>query len=160
VEEAHRLAADAIAVQLNLNAQGLSHAIHAVSLTIGDAGFYDLPVLLMVTAAVGGNVFEAVVDALRISTELGADVVKIALPSEVFTAGESQLTMLRKAIDYSPPVVLAGGERRDDFDGLMAIAQALGFSGTCIGRNVFQHGEPKGVLDAAAAAFVGKERPN
>ena len=103
VDDALRLAADAISVQIDLNASGLSHAIHAVSLMISDAAVYDLPVLLMATASTDGDPYKAVADALRICTELGADLVKIGLPVGAVTADSDRLAIVREAIRHSSP---------------------------------------------------------
>jgi fructose-bisphosphate aldolase / 2-amino-3,7-dideoxy-D-threo-hept-6-ulosonate synthase len=155
IDDAHRLGADAVSVQLDLNAAGLSHAVHALSLMVGEAAFYDVPVLVMVTPRAEGPPWEAAAHALRICTELGADMIKIGLASEIVTeASSSELEILCEAVRNSPPVLLSGGEIREDLPHRLAVARELGFSGACIGRHVFQDPEPEAVLETVAAAFT------
>jgi len=153
VEDALRLSADAIAVQLDLNAAGLPEAIRALSSTISDAAAFDLPVLIMMTALEADDEFEAFADALRICTELGADTVKIALPQRVDEASRRELAVVREALERSPPTLLCGGERSDGFAERLALARDLGFSGACVGRHVFQAPNPAAVLETIANAF-------
>lgn len=153
VDDALRLAADAIAVQMDLNASGLPHVVHALSLMVSDAARYEIPVLLMVTPSRCGDPYEAGADALRISTELGADLIKVGLPPETAKADPDQLAVLRRAVVHAPPTLLAGGERRGDLIARLALARDLGFSGACIGRSVFQDPEPGAVLKEIAAVF-------
>jgi fructose-bisphosphate aldolase / 2-amino-3,7-dideoxy-D-threo-hept-6-ulosonate synthase len=155
VDDALRLAADAVSVQMDLNASGLSHAIHAISLMISDAAAYEIPVLLMATASKDGDPFEAVANALRICTELGADLIKISLPVEAASADADRLASVREAVLHSSPVLLGGGERRDDLIDRLSLARSIGFSGACIGRSVFQDPEPTAVLAAIRAVVDG-----
>ncbi len=155
VDDALRLAADAISVQMDLNASGLSHVVHALSLMISDAARYEVPVLLMVTPSSRGDPYKAVADALRISTELGADLIKVGLPREAARANADQRAALRRAVLHAPPALFSGGERRSDFIARLTLARDLGFSGACIGRSVFQDPEPGAVLEEIAAVFEG-----
>lgn len=106
VEDALRLAADAIAVQLDLNAAGLPDGVRSLAATVSAAAAYDLPVLAMVTAVEAGNEFDAFADALRVCTELGVDVVKIALPANCDEASAAELSVLRDALTRAPPGLL------------------------------------------------------
>ncbi|HEX6667339.1 MAG TPA: hypothetical protein VF081_12170 [Solirubrobacterales bacterium] len=153
IDDAVRLAADAISIQLDLGGPGLSQAIHAISLMISDAATCDIPTVAMVKIAKGNDPLRATADALRISTELGVDLIKIGLPVEMDTANSDQIVALRQAVALSAPALLAGGERREDFTERMAAARDLGFSGACIGRSVFQDPDPESVLAAMSAVF-------
>lgn len=153
VEDAIRLGADAISVQLDLGGPALAHAIHAVSLTISDAAAYDIPVLIMVTPERGEEAWRAVADALRVCVELGADLIKIGLPAELLAADPDRIAALRAAVEGSPPVLLAGGAHGDGLPRRLALARELGFRGACVGRSVFQDPEPGAVLSKLAAAL-------
>lgn len=153
VEDAIRLGADAVSVQLDLGGPALSHAVHAVSLMISDAASYDIPVLIMVTPKPGPEMLASIADALRVCTELGGDLIKIGLPADVLDADPEQLAALQTAVVGSPPVLLAGGPRGDGLAERVALAREVGFSGACIGRSVFQDPEPEAVLAALAAAL-------
>lgn len=153
VEDAIRLGADAVSVQLDLGSPALSHAVHAVSLMISDAAAYDIPVLIMVTPEHGGEAWRAIADALRVCVELGADLIKIALPAELLDSDPDRLAALRTAIAGSPPVLLAGGPHGDALLERLALARALGFRGACVGRSIFQDPEPEAVLASLAAAL-------
>lgn len=154
VEDAIRLAADAVSVQLDLGARGLSHAVHAASLLISDAASYDIPVLAMVTPArTESEPYQAHADAIRICTELGADLIKIGLPTELANAHPEQLAAFRTVVGNSPPLLVAGGERDGDLSQRTAVARELGFSGACIGRSVFQDSKPDVVLRQIVAQF-------
>jgi fructose-bisphosphate aldolase/2-amino-3,7-dideoxy-D-threo-hept-6-ulosonate synthase len=155
VDDALRLAADAISVQIDLNARGLSHAIHAISMMISDASVYEVPVLLMATASRDGDPHEAVANALRICTELGADLIKISLPRDAASADAEQIEVMREAVLHSSPVLLGGGERRGDFIDRLKLARWIGFQGACIGRSVFQDPEPPAVLAAISEVLDG-----
>jgi DhnA family fructose-bisphosphate aldolase class Ia len=154
IEDALRLAADAIALQLDLNASGLSHAVHALSLMISDADAYDMPVLAMVTPVQKGDPHGAVADALRICTELGADLIKVGLPQGEAAEDGDGVAVVSEEVLRSPPVLLAGGERRGDLISRLRLARACGFSGACIGRSVFQDPEPERVISAIRAVLT------
>jgi DhnA family fructose-bisphosphate aldolase class Ia len=157
VEDAIRLAADAVAVQLDLNAPRLSDAIRLVSSTISDAAACDLPVLLMMTASEQGDRYVALADALRICTELGIDVIKIALPDDATDMNDDDRVTIGEAIGRSPPTLLCGGERRTDFSARLVVARELGFAGACVGRSVFQAPDPNGVLGMISDVFHARD---
>jgi class I fructose-bisphosphate aldolase len=157
VDDAVRLSADAVAVQLDVNAAGLPGAVRALSATVSDAAGCGMPVLAMVTAAATGSPYSAISDVLHICTELGADLIKVALPDAVTSADEDELDIVRGALLAAPPTLVAGGDRSEGFATRLGIARDLGFSGTCIGRNVFQAPDPAAVLGSISAAFMGAE---
>lgn len=150
VEDALRLAADAIAVQLDLNAAGLPAALSSLAGAISDAATYDLPVLLMATPVESTSQYDAFADTLRICAELGADVIKIALPASANEATDAELSVLRDALKRAPPALLCGGERRPDFSERLTLACELGFRGVCVGRHVFQAEDPRSALGTIA----------
>jgi DhnA family fructose-bisphosphate aldolase class Ia len=156
VEDAVRLAADAVAVQLDLNAPHLPRAVRSICRTISDAARWDIPVLAMVTAREHDPPAQAVADAVRVCTELGADLIKVGLPPEIANADRSDLAGLRETIRGAAPTLLGGGERREDLPNRLATARDLGFSGACIGRSIFEAPDPTTVLETIDAVFDGR----
>ena len=90
--------------------------------------------------------------AIRACTELGADLIKVPLPRTAIAP--DRFAALRRTILGSAPVLLAGGSRSSDLDAQLAAAAELGFSGACIGRNVFQAERPERVLALLQERFA------
>jgi class I fructose-bisphosphate aldolase len=82
--------------------------------------------------------------AARLGAELGADVVKVSYTGSPET--------FRQVVEgCHVPVIIAGGPRMDsDRDILEMVKGAMdaGAAGTSIGRNVFQHQNPTGIVRA------------
>jgi len=93
-------------------------------------------------------------DIIRYSTELGADIIKVNLPKNKITDGDRKL--LFQVIENSPPVVLAGGSEFKNFEKVLSLAKDLGFSGVCIGRNIFLSDDPIEVLNQIDLIFNNK----
>jgi len=142
VEDAVRLGAAAIAVQVFIGGEFETQSVHNMTRLI-DAGLrYDLPVLAV--TAVGR---ELVRDArylglaTRICAELGAQIVKTYFCTEDFanvTAG------------CPVPIVMAGGKKIDELEALRMAAQAVqqGAAGVDMGRNIFQSDSPTAMMQA------------
>jgi putative autoinducer-2 (AI-2) aldolase len=142
VEDAVRLGASAIAVQVFVGGEFETQTVHNMTRLV-DAGYrYGLPVLGV--TAVGK---ELVRDArylglaTRICAELGAQVVKTYYCPEGFdnvTAG------------CPVPVVMAGGKKLPELDALTMAYNAVqeGASGVDMGRNIFQCETPVAMIQA------------
>lgn len=80
----------------------------------------------------------------RIAVELGADIIK------TYYAGT--LDEYKKIVEYTPvPIVVAGGPKtQTDKEFLMMIKNAIdaGAKGIVMGRNIWQHKNPKGMIKA------------
>jgi DhnA family fructose-bisphosphate aldolase class Ia len=80
----------------------------------------------------------------RIAIELGADIIK--------TYYTGTVEEYKKIIEYSPvPIVIAGGPKtQTDEEFLMMIKNAMnaGAKGIVMGRNIWQHKNPKGMIKA------------
>ena len=87
---------------------------------------------------------EGVKHAARIAAELGADIVKVNYTGSV--------SSFRQVVDGCPiPVVIAGGERADDEKSIFTIVKEsleAGGAGVSVGRNVFQHENPRLMMKA------------
>ncbi len=142
VEDALRLGASAIAVQVFIGGEFETQSVHNMTRLV-DAGLrYGLPVLAV--TAVGR---ELVRDArylslaTRICAELGAQIVKTYFCTEDFenvTAG------------CPVPIVMAGGKKIDELDALRIAWHAVrqGAAGVDMGRNIFQSDSPIAMIHA------------
>ncbi len=95
---------------------------------------------------------EVVAYATRIALELGADVAKVKYPG----SREAMERAVEAAGDCE--VVLSGGPKTDDYEFLATVEAAMdaGVSGLAVGRNVWQHEDPRSLLDALeAVVFEG-----
>jgi len=152
VDDALRLSADAIAIQLKIDGAEPRVVEHVAEL-VSAADAVGLPVLFMVTvddpehADAGRLAF-----AIRACTELGADLIKVPLPGAGLTP--DRLAALKQAILVAAPVLVAGGPLALDLDAQLTLAVSLGFSGACIGRNVFQAERPELVLEQIQERFA------
>ena len=142
VEDAVRLGASAIAVQVFIGGEFETQSVHNMTRLV-DAGLrYGIPVLA-VTAVGRDMVRDAryLGLATRICAELGAQIVKTYFCKEDFenvTAG------------CPVPIVMAGGKKIDELEALRMASQAVrqGAAGIDMGRNIFQSGSPIGMIHA------------
>ncbi len=90
---------------------------------------------------------------VRLASELGADVVKTAFP----TNGSAD--DMKRIIQGSlvPVIVLGGAAMGDDEALLTMVSQSMeaGASGIAIGRNVWQHENPPAIASALNAIVHG-----
>ncbi|NTW37397.1 MAG: hypothetical protein HGB17_15010 [Syntrophobacteraceae bacterium] len=109
---------------------------------------WQMPLLVMIyTQAAdlpdeGKNI--AIAHAARVAAELGADCIKIPFPTR-----DKVLKGITSSLPV--PVVVAGGARSGDTRSfLQGIEKSMeaGARRVAIGRNVFQHEQPKAVLNA------------
>lgn len=153
VEDALRLSADAIAIQMSVEGAGRQRVVEQVAAMVSAADAAGLPVLFMVTVDDPETVdADRLAFAIRACTELGADLIKVPLPRARLSP--DRLAALKQTILTAAPVVVAGGPISTDLDAQLTVATSLGFSGACIGRNVFQAERPELVLDLLQAHFA------
>jgi DhnA family fructose-bisphosphate aldolase class Ia len=130
----------AISVQINFDAENLEEAIQDISKIVSEANLYQYPVLFMV----GNDDWNTAEDfnyAVRICAELGADLIKIHLPSN-----PDEVKKLNTFDANEPALLLAGGENMNNFEERLKTAKTLGFQGICLGRNIFQSESPTETL--------------
>lgn len=148
VEEAVRLGADAVSIQINLGAKTDMEMLAAMGKVEKSCRDWGMPLLAMIYAR-GARVksefdVEYIKHAARVGAELGADLVKVNYTGSPET--------FREVVDGCPvPVVIAGGEKMEtDEELLRMVVGSLegGGSGVSIGRNVFQHKDPMGIIKA------------
>lgn len=146
VEEALRFGADAVSIHVNLGAETERQMLRDLGETAKQCYFWGMPLLAMMYCR-GPKVkseydVTVVKHAARVAAELGADIAKVA-----YTGTPESFT---EVVEGCPiPVVIAGGEKMEsDKDILVMVAGALaaGAAGLSIGRNVFQHADPRLML--------------
>ena len=136
VSEVPLVDATAISVQINFNTENLEEAIQNISTIVSEANLHEYPILFMV----GNDDWEKAEDfnyAVRVCAELGADLIKIHLPSN-----PDEIKKLNKFDINEPALLLAGGENMNSFEERLTTAKTLGFQGICLGRNIFQSKTP------------------
>ena len=155
VEEAIKLGADAVSLHVNLGAETESEMLKSFGRISETCLDWGMPLLAMVYCR--GRKIESEFDvryvkhAARVGAELGADIVKVNYTG----SAES----FREVVSGCPvPVIIAGGEKvESDEDVLVMVDGALkaGSSGVSIGRNVFQHDDPRRMVRAIALLVHG-----
>ena len=136
IEDIPLIDATAISIQINFESDNLDEAIQVISQIVSQANQYHYPVLFMV----GNSDWKSAEDfnyAIRVCNELGADLIKIHLPSNA-----NELKKLNSFNTNEPALLLAGGENMSNFEERLITAKNLGFQGICLGRNVFQNEQP------------------
>ena len=148
VEDAVRLGADAVVINGYIGGTHAKEALVRVGRISGECARWQMP--LVVEMFMGGSVkitTENVAAAARIAAEHGADLVKTHLVGDA----SSYATVVERC--FVPIVILGGEKTGDDLAALKWARTAVesGAAGTCIGRNVWQHRNPTGVVRALRA---------
>ena len=145
IEDALRLNASALAVQVFVGGEHETKSIHNLTRLVDAGNRYGVPVLAV--TAVGK---EMVRDAkyfrlaTRICAELGAHYVKTYYVEDGFETVTSCCPV---------PIVIAGGKKLPELEALTMAASAVarGASGVDMGRNIFQSEAPAAMLRAVRA---------
>ena len=149
VEEAVALGADMISIHINVGAEDTSKMMTDAGQVVRDCNRFGMPLLMMMYPR-GEKVknekdVSVVKIAARIGAELGADIVKTN-----YTGSKESF---REVVEGCPvPVIIAGGCKGTDRDVLQMIRDAMdaGAAGVAMGRNAFQHKEPKKIIKAVS----------
>jgi len=155
VEEAIRLGADAVSVHINVGNKDEQHMLAKLGAIADACDEWGIPLIVMMYPR-GENVKnpkdpEVIAHAARIGAELGADIVKVPMPS--FDPED-----IRLIVEGCPaPIVAAGGPKMDDDRKVLELARAVidaGGIGVTFGRNVFQHEDPEAMARALRAITI------
>jgi predicted phospho-2-dehydro-3-deoxyheptonate aldolase len=146
VEEAIKLGADAISIHVNLGAEDEKSMLKDLGKVAKEAMEWGMPLLAMMytRGPKAENEYDVklVEHAARVGAELGADIVKVP-----YTGSPESF---REVVEGCfVPVVIAGGEKMgndEDIFEMVRGAMAAGGAGVSIGRNVFQHKEPRKIV--------------
>ena len=149
VEEAVALGADAVSIHINVGATDTGRMMIEAGEVARDCKRFGMPLLMMMYPR-GEKIKDekdvnVVKLAARIGAELGADVVKTNYTGSKET--------FREVVEGCPvPVVIAGGCKGTDREVLTMIKDAMdaGAAGVALGRNAFQHKEPKKMIQAVS----------
>lgn len=148
--EAVALGADLLSVQVNFGTPEEGAMLSDLGVAVDQARSLGLPLLCMsYVKKASGATTEELRHAARASADLGADIVKTSYPG----TEESYRDIVRST---PVPVLIGGGVRSDDDDGIVGTVEAslrAGGAGICIGRNLFQR-TPVGVLARRLAAVL------
>jgi 3-hydroxy-5-phosphonooxypentane-2,4-dione thiolase len=142
IEDALRLNAAAMAVQVFIGGEYETQSIHNLTRLVDLGNRHGMPVLGV--TAVGKSMtrdaryFRL---ACRIAAELGAHFVKTYYVEEDFETVTASCPV---------PIVMAGGKKLPELDALTMAYKAVseGASGVDMGRNIFQSEAPKAMIQA------------
>ncbi len=148
VKEAVKLSADAVSIHVNIGAENEAEQLEEMGEVSEKCEEWGMPLIAMMypRGEKVENEYEAevVAHAARVGAELGADIVK--------TNFTETTTSFRDVTKGCPvPVVIAGGPKVDSDEEILEMASnsiRAGGAGVSIGRNVFQHDNPTGMIKA------------
>lgn len=144
VDAALRLGADAVSVQVNFTMTNFEHNLALLGTVTDAAHAAGLPILVMLYDKVNAPSIDEKLrrqnHLLRVLTEMGADAVKLAMPDSVAEVADLIACHCRDI-----RIFFAGGDRGPEEALIKATRATLdaGASGLCVGRNVFQHPQPR-----------------
>ncbi len=153
IEDALRLNACVLAVQVFVGSEHEKGTIHNLTRLVDQANRYGIAVMGVV--AVGTNMertpkyFRL---ATRIMAELGAHIIKCYHTDEEFDSITSCCPV---------PIVIAGGKKRPEMDALKMAYNACeqGAAGVDMGRNIFQSDAPVAMMQAVRGVVHGGQTP-
>lgn len=144
MEEAIRLNASGVGMSIFVGAANEDRTIANLGRLVNEAERYGMPVLAV--TAVGkemGRDARFLGLACRMAAEIGARFVKTYYCEDFY-----------KVVEGCPvPIVMAGGKKIPERDALQMTFNAIaeGASGVDMGRNIFQSGNPVGMMKAIRA---------
>lgn len=153
IEDAIRLDAAAMAVQVFIGGEFESQSVENMTRLVDAGNRYGIPVLGV--TAVGRSMTRDARYlrlACRICAELGAHFVKTYYVPEGFETVTASCPV---------PVIMAGGKKVPEPEALKLAWSAIheGAAGVDMGRNIFQSDAPKAMIQAVRAVVHGNESP-
>ena len=150
VEDALRHGADGVSIHVNLGDPHEAEMLDDFGRIARDAEIWGMPLLAMIYGRgpkiQNGFDPEVVAHCARVGAELGADVVKVPYTGDI----DSFAFVVESCCI---PVVIAGGPKTDttrEFLQTVSDAMKAGAAGLSVGRNVFQHPNPRRLMTALA----------
>lgn len=151
VEEAIKLGADAVSIHVNLGNGQEKEMLKDFGRVSYEARTWGMPLLAMIYPR-GERIkdeydVKVIKHAARVGNEMGADIVKVS-----YTGSAESFAEVVEGC--SIPVVIAGGAKMNsDRDILEMVKGSIdaGGAGVSIGRNIFQHENPKAMVQAISA---------
>jgi len=158
VEHAASLGADAVAVTVNLGNEHETEQLERlgqVAVECDKCGIVLLGEMMLDPKRVTRpSDSKYVAWAARVGEEAGSDFLKLH-----YTGSTQTFSEVTRSVRI--PIVIAGGEKIDSDEEVLNMASgaiSAGAAGVCFGRNVFQHENPRGLLEALIA-LVRENRP-
>jgi putative autoinducer-2 (AI-2) aldolase len=154
IEDALRLNASVLAVQVFIGSEHEKGSIHNMTRLIDAANRYGVPVMGVVAV---GTSMERTPKYFRLATrimaELGCHMVKCYHTDEEFDTITSCCPV---------PIVIAGGKKRPERDALQMAYDACqqGASGVDMGRNIFQSDAPIPMMKAVRGVVHENMKPD
>lgn len=153
IEDAIRLNASALAIQVYIGGEYESQTIINMTRMVDQAMRYGIPV--MGVTAVGKDMardaryFRL---ATRICAEMGAQIIKTYYVDAEFSTVCAACPV---------PIVMAGGKKLPELDALTMASKAVqeGACGVDMGRNIFQSEKPAAMIQAVRAVVHHNEKP-
>ena len=158
VEEAVRMGADGVSIHVNLGDPAEGDMLADLGRVSRECEAWGMPLIAMMygRGPLIKDQYEAVLVAhcARVACELGADVIKVPYCGDIdgFLAVTESCCV---------PVVVAGGEKMESTEEFLQMVHdslRAGGAGLSVGRNVFQHENPR-LLARALAAVVHNDCP-
>ncbi len=155
VEEALRLGADAVSVHVNIGNRDEQAMLMKLGAVADKCDEWGVPLIAMMYPR-GENIKDpkdpmVIAHVARVGAELGADIVKVPMPS----FNPEDIKVITESCPV--PIVAAGGPRMDDDRKVLELAKAVieaGGIGVTFGRNVFQHERPDLMARALRAVII------
>ena len=153
MEDALRLNAAAVAVQVFIGGEGETQSIHNMTRLVDAGNRYGVPVLGV--TAVGKEMTRSPRYfrlACRMAAELGAHFVKTYYVEDGFDTITSTCPV---------PIVMAGGKKLPELDALTMAYKAVseGAAGVDMGRNIFQAEAPLAMIQAVSKVVHEELKP-
>ncbi len=151
VEEAIQLGADGVSIHVNVGSDDDEKMLQDMGSIVADCRNWGMPLLAMMYAR-GKDIgdpydVDLIKHVARVGAEMGADVVKVN-----YTGDEETF---REVVRGCPaPILIAGGPKIDsDREVLAMVAGSMkaGAKGVSIGRNIWQHKEPRKITAAVSS---------
>jgi putative autoinducer-2 (AI-2) aldolase len=154
IEDAVRLNAAALAVQVFIGGEFETQSVHNMTRLVDEGLHVGIPV--MAVTAVGKELTRDARYlrlATRICAELGAHIVKTYYCDQDFATVTSACPV---------PVVMAGGKKLPEAEALTMAYRAIdeGASGVDMGRNIFQSAQAEGMIRAVSAVVHDAAKPD
>lgn len=151
VEEAVKMGADGVSIHINLGAPTDNEMLAHFGEVSRKCSEWGMPLLAMIytRGAKIDSEYSAkyLKHAARVGAELGADIVKVNYPG-------SERAFQEIIAGCPVPVVIAGGEKMESDMSILSMVEGAirsGGAGVSIGRNVFQHSDPRRMIKAISA---------
>ncbi|MDR2698779.1 MAG: 2-amino-3,7-dideoxy-D-threo-hept-6-ulosonate synthase [Candidatus Methanoplasma sp.] len=154
VEEGLKLGADAVSIHVNLGAESEPQMLSDMGKVSRDCTEWGMPLLVMAYAR-GPTVKDpfdpqVVAHCARAAMELGADLIKVSYTGDI----DSFRDVVKGAL---APVLIAGGPKMNsDLEILNMVHDSIeaGGRGVSIGRNIFQHKNPRAMTEAISGIVL------